>query len=521
MSARAGVPASARAGTPGTATLVAVAAAAALAVTATALVSPVAPLAVLALAGAAALAVARPRTLVLVCLVAIVLSTPLTAVLGGGAGYLDEAAVAVCAVALPVRRLVTLGRLVWFPGTAWFAGWIALGLLSSVVAGVPVAVVAPALLLAVKGLVLAFALAQVPWREGDLATAGRAGAVAAVVMATTGAVNLLAPGAWAHLTTGRAPLAFVAGLPALNGVFEHPAAFSRFCSVLAIGALAHLLVVRRSPGVVALLVACAALAVLSLQVKSVVGLLLTLTVLAARFVRPSRLALAALAVPLVAVVAGPPLVALVGGDLLLYVNPTSARALLALGGITVATRAFPLGVGFGRFGSSVAADDYSPLYYQLGFAGRFGLAPQAGAGQYLNDSQWPAIYAETGWLGAACFVIGLACVAARLLRATSAHESPRVRWVRVTGLGWMLLLVVESLASPVFVSAPSFPFLLAAGGVAASCAAGARLSPAGPPAPGPAARPAPEPAPGSAPGRPGPAPGPPRPAAPAGTAAPR
>ena len=478
VSEHAGTPA----GTPGTAALVSLAAGAALAVTATALVDPLAPLAVLALAGVAVLAVARPRALVLVSVVAIVLSTPLAAALGAGAGYLDEAAVAVCALALPVRRLATLGRLVWFPGTAWFAGWVALGLLSSVVAGVPAGVAAPALLLAVKGLALAFALAQVPWGEDDLVTAGRAGAVAAAVMVLTGALNLLAPGAWARLTTGRPPLAYVGSLPALNGLFDHPAAFSRFCSVLAIAALAHLLVVRRSAGALALLLACAALAVASLQTKSVVGLLLTLAVLAARFVRPSRLALAALVGPLAVVVAGPPLLALVGGDLALYLDPTSARALLALGGITVATRAFPLGVGFGRFGSSVAADDYSPLYYQLGFADRFGLAPGPGAGQFLNDSQWPAIYAETGWLGAACFAAGLACVAARLLRATSAHESPRVRWVRVTGLGWMLLLVVESLASPVFVSAPSFPFLLAAGGVAASCAAAARV-PAGTAAP--------------------------------------
>ena len=495
--------------TVGTAGLTVVAAGAALAVTATALLDPVAPLAVLALAGAAVLAVTRPRALVLACLVAIVLSTPLAAALGGPAGHLDEAAVAVCAVALPVRRLVTLGRLVWFPGTAWFAGYVVLGLLSSAVAHVPASVAVPALLLAVKGLLLAFALAQVPWREGDLVTAGRAGAVAAAVMATTGALNLLAPGAWARLTTGRPPLAYVGSLPALNGVFDHPAAFSRFCSVLAVAALAHLLVVRRSRGVLVLLLACAGLAAASLQAKSVVGLLVTLTVLAARFVRPSRLAIAALVVPLAVVVAGPPLVALVGGDVLLYVNPTSARALLALGGITVAAQHFPLGAGFGRFGSSVAADDYSPLYYQLGFADRFGLSPQAGAGQFLNDSQWPAIYAETGWLGAGCFVLGLVCVAARLLRATSPDESSRVRWVRVTGLGWMLLLGVESVASPVFVSAPSFPFLLAAGGVAASCAAGARLSPAGPPAPG------------SAPGPSGPAPARPRPAAPAGTAAPR
>ncbi len=444
------------------------------ALAATAALGPLVPLVVLAAVVGVVLAVVAPRALALLAVVVIIASAPLEDALGGPAPYADEAAVALCALALPVRRLLLLGRLVWFPGTAWFAAYLGLGVLSSLAADVPAAIAAPAAFLAVKGLLLAFALAQLNWRVVDLRLLAVAGAVAAGVMVLSGLANLAAPGAWARLTTGQAPLDHVGLLPALNGVFGHPAAFSRFCGVLAVGALAWLLVVRRSPSVVALCAACGMLAVLSLQVKSVVGLLLTFAVLGARFLRPAGAVVAALLTPLVALVVGPPLWSLVSGDVDLYVLQPSARSLLVEGGVTVASRFFPLGAGFGRYGSSVAADDYSPLYYELGFADRFGLAPGASSGQFLNDSQWPALFGEAGWIGAACFAVGLACVLVRLLRVTSPDESPLVRWVRVMGAGWVVLLVIESLASPVFVSAPSFPFLFAAAGVAASCAARAR-----------------------------------------------
>lgn len=429
------------------------------------LLRPALPL--LAAAGAVLvwLAATRPKLLALLALLLVVLATPIDTVLGLGSGA-DEAAVVFLAVALGVRRFVTEGRLVWLPGGAWFAGYVLLGLTSAVAAGVPAGTSLPAAFVSVKGVVLAWAVAQLRWTREDLVVLVRAGLAAIGAVALTGLLNLLAPYAWAQLTTGRQPLSFIGPVPSVNGLFQHPAAFSRFAGVLAVGALTYGLVVRRSVANTVLVLLTGAFAVLSLQVKSIVGLLATLGATGLRYIRPVGIAGVLALGPLLALVVLPPLVALVTGDIDLYIAQDSARSRLTEGGVTVAAQHFPLGAGFGRYGSATAADDYSPLYYALGFDGRYGLGPESG--QFLNDTQWPAIWGEAGWFGAACFAAGLACMLVSLARRTSAGEDRLVRWLRVAGIGWMLLLLIESIAAPVFVSTPSYPFVFAAAGVAAS-----------------------------------------------------
>ena len=339
-------------------------------------------------------------------------------------------------------------------------------------ADVPVRTSAPAAFIAVKGVVFAFALAQLRWTRADLRMLVRFGVGAAVVVGISALLNLAAPGIWAEFTTGRPPLSYIGPVPALNGLFQHPAAFSRFCGVLGVAGLVYGLVVRRSLANTILVAASTGLAFLTFQVKSIVGLIATLTAIGTRFLRPAVAAGLLCVGPLAVVIAAPPLVELVSTDLQAYVFQDSARSELALGGATMADRYFPVGAGFGRYGSSTAADTYSPLYYQLGFDHRFGLSPDSD--QFLNDNQWPALYGETGWLGAGCFAAGLVSMLLLLLRRSSPGEETLVRWIRITGVGWMILLLVESTAAPVFVSPPSFPFMFAAAGIVASFRSAAR-----------------------------------------------
>jgi hypothetical protein len=420
------------------------------------------------------LAVLRPKLFVLVAVLFIVFTAFLRNLLGPVGGYVDEAVIALAVVALPARRLMSEGRLVWLPGSGWFAAFLALGMLSSVVADVPLRIVGPAAFLAIKGVIFAFALAQVRWTRDDLASLVRIGILVVLAVAATGVLNVLAPVAWGQFTTGSGPVNYFGSIPAINGIFQHPAAFSRFCGVLAVACLVYGLVVRRSLGNLLLVAISGGLAFLTLQVKSIVGLLATLAAIGARFASPAGIAALLCLGPIAAVIVAPPLFALLGADFEIYVLQDSARSLLTEGGAIVAGQYFPLGAGFGRYGSSTAASFYSPLYHELGFADRYGLGPDSG--QFLNDSQWPAIYGETGWIGAACFAAGLAAMLVSLLRRTSAAEDPLVRWIRITGVGWMILLVVESAASPVFVSSPSFPFVFAAAGIVASFRSDARHS---------------------------------------------
>lgn len=470
----AAAPARSGPGTPPGPAWVAAAAVLAFVLAALAWFEPVVPLALLLALTGVLIAAFQPKLFALLALIVIILSAPIQNVAGQLGTYADEGVIALAVVALSTRRLVTEGRLVWLPGTGWFVGFLVAGLLSSVLAEVPAGLAVPAAFIAVKGVVFAFALAQLHWTRDDLALLVRLGVTAIVVMAFTALLNLALPAAWANFTTGRPPISYIGPFPAINGAFQHPAAFSRFSGVLAVGALVYGLVVRRSLANTILVLLSGGLAFLTFQVKSIVGLLATLAAVGTRFLRPVGVAALLAVGPLVALLTVPPLAALIGGDIDIYLNQDSARSMLTAGGVTVAAQFFPFGAGFGRYASSTAADDYSPLYYALGFPGRYGLGPGPDSGQFLNDSQWPAIYGETGWFGAFCFAAGLACMLVALLRRVSAREEVLVRWIRITGVGWLVLLLVESAVAPVFVSSPSFPFVFAAAGVIASLRVDAR-----------------------------------------------
>jgi hypothetical protein len=437
-------------------------------------VSPALPLALVTAAVVILIAAFRPKAFALISIIAILLATPLQTAIGPLGGFADEGVIILAVVALSARRLVTEGRLIWLPGAGWFTGYLAIGLVSAVLADVPAHTAVPAALIALKGVIFAFALAQLRWTRHDLVVLVRLGIAAIVTTAVTGVLNIALSHSWALLTTGRPPLNRVGPFPAINGIFQHPAAFSRFTGVLAVACLVYGLVVRRSLANTVLVAVTAGLAFLTFQVKSIVGLLATLAAASIRFARPAAIAAFICGAPLTALIAAPPLIDLVSGDFQLYVVQDSARSQLTEGGVTVAAQHFPFGAGFGVYGSSTAADQYSPLYYELGFADRYGLGPDSG--QFLNDTQWPAIYGEAGWLGAIFFAAGLGCMLLSLLRRTAFDEVPLVRWIRITGVSWMILLLVESTAAPVFVSSPSFPFVFAAAGIVASFRSAARES---------------------------------------------
>ena len=63
---------------------------------------------------------------------------------------------------------------------------------------------------------------------------------------------------------------------------------------------------------------------------------------------------------------------------------------------------FPLGSGFGTYGSAEAAKNYSPLYYEYGFHRRWGMSPNNSS--FLFDTYWPCLLGQYGWFG---FILNL------------------------------------------------------------------------------------------------------------------
>lgn len=65
--------------------------------------------------------------------------------------------------------------------------------------------------------------------------------------------------------------------------------------------------------------------------------------------------------------------------------------------LKIARDYFPIGTGFGTFGSTYAKNNYSPVYYLYGIAENSVLSEESKL--YLTDLFWPILFGETGVLG--------------------------------------------------------------------------------------------------------------------------
>jgi hypothetical protein len=136
-----------------------------------------------------------------------------------------------------------------------------------------------------------------------------------------------------------------------------------------------------------------------------------------------------------------------------YIDPQSrdqtARGAMLAVSVVLARSAFPLGVGFGRFGGFAAQHYYSSIYDDYGLSRIYGLSPETS--YYLTDTYWPHIWAEVGILGALALLFMLLSVWWRSRGVgLNSRLPPAIRLVGMFGALALIEGIVESLAGPVF-----------------------------------------------------------------------
>ena len=207
--------------------------------------------AVALLAGGAVLVLAftAPRATAGLTALAVLFVRPLEHLVPiNGVGYLDEAMVALCVVTMPLRRLIARQPLRTFPGQWWFAGFIVCGVLSALVLHVPFAIFLVSGFVTVKGVLLAWAVAQLDWAERHLTAAVRVGTVLILVVLAAAVVNLAIPGPWdAVLVTDTHAVESRSFLPSLVGPFTHPLDLGQFTALSFVAVAAWRTTVRKTP----------------------------------------------------------------------------------------------------------------------------------------------------------------------------------------------------------------------------------------------------------------------------------
>jgi hypothetical protein len=140
---------------------------------------------------------------------------------------------------------------------------------------------------------------------------------------------------------------------------------------------------------------------------------------------------------------------------------TTARARLYSSSQKIARNDFPLGVGFGRFGSYPSRTAYSAVYDQYELSGVYGLSRLFP--QFIDDTSWPSVLGETGVFGLISYIAGLLLLAAacyhRLRRASGG-----LGWFPLTSLCVLAVVGVDSLGDPTlfdWIAAISFALILA------------------------------------------------------------
>lgn len=134
----------------------------------------------------------------------------------------------------------------------------------------------------------------------------------------------------------------------------------------------------------------------------------------------------------------------------------SARNILTKDSALLAKQYFPLGTGFGTFGSSIASQYYSGLYFKLGYHRYLGKGMTEDDPSFLSDTFWPIVIAQTGWIGTVSFVMALLSMITYIIR--SRKTDVYYFWVAISII---INDLIASFASSAFFSPSSMaPFLM-------------------------------------------------------------
>ena len=138
------------------------------------------------------------------------------------------------------------------------------------------------------------------------------------------------------------------------------------------------------------------------------------------------------------------------------IQSDSARYQLLMTSISIARASFPIGAGFGTFGSYMSAIHYSPVYRIYGISNVHGL--REGATYFTSDSFWPMILGETGMAG----LISIVLVIIRMIRRLQKVKNVNLA-LYASGLVCISYLLIISMAESAFVNPIAIPLAIVLG----------------------------------------------------------
>lgn len=137
----------------------------------------------------------------------------------------------------------------------------------------------------------------------------------------------------------------------------------------------------------------------------------------------------------------------------------SPRAVMTTTSFRIVKDYFPIGTGFGTYGSAAAAENYSPVYMLYGFNDIHELAswnPKA----FLYDTFWPIILGQTGFLGTISYLAALLAVFIKILPLKNINI-----YTFFSGIFILIYLLIGSTSETAFNNAVAIPLAVILGGL--------------------------------------------------------
>lgn len=231
---------------------------------------------------------------------------------------------------------------------------------------------------------------------------------------------------------------------AVHSIFPHPGEFSLFMSLLFALTFTRF-ATKRNKADLALALLFAGSVVLSLRLKGFLALAVVVIIVA--LVQEMASNRGTITIALVGSLLFIAAYSIEGNVIAQQISTytsseTAPRTRLYKAGEQIAFDNFPLGVGFGRFGSYPSRIYYSPVYFQYELSSFYGLS-QAFP-NFLDDTTWPSVIGETGYGGCAIYLFGIIFVLFAIIRRLRVAP-PAMKWVSLSALCMMAVLLIDSL----------------------------------------------------------------------------
>lgn len=137
---------------------------------------------------------------------------------------------------------------------------------------------------------------------------------------------------------------------------------------------------------------------------------------------------------------------------------TSARYALLNGSLEIMKDYFPFGVGFSKFASFYAAQNYSEYYFIYGLSKVYGL--QYGNVFFGTDTFWPIIFGETGFIGTVIYISMLVYLIKNMkISIRKSRYIEKQYLYAVLGAFVFIQALIESTGEPIFNSSPQNIFI--------------------------------------------------------------